>query len=412
MTRRRRASVYGVALVVLIVAAGWLARGWFERRGNAVAQAAVDAAIAPSPATAADPAAAPGASDAAGPRSKPLHDDQREVSETQRLDAIARAQVWRTPSVPINQVDLRGNPVPHRELTCKFQITELGGTTPKFDCELETGELIRIKYGKGPEIPAEVAATRLLRALGFGADDVVSVERLRCYGCPEEPFSTMKAIEITRTTPLYKQVTNYDTFEDFDWVALEQKFDARPIETKKFEGWAFFELDKIDPSKGGAPRAHVDALRLMAVFLAHWDNKTENQRLVCLERNWPAGTPCPEPFLLLQDVGATFGPSKVDLPAWEEVRIWQDRATCTVSMRDLPYNGATFSETRVSEAGRQFLGKMLAQLSERQLTDLFAGARFDQKRGVFTAAYPLSEWVRVFKAKVQSISEGAPCPTT
>ena len=59
------------------------------------------------------------------------------------------------------------------------------------------------------------------------------------------------------------------------------------------EGVGVLRARSVDPSKGGAPRAHVDALRLLAVFLAHWDNKAENQRLVCLSETWPQGTPLP-----------------------------------------------------------------------------------------------------------------------
>ncbi|MGH9176448.1 MAG: hypothetical protein ACRD1H_18910, partial [Vicinamibacterales bacterium] len=284
-------------------------------------------------------------------------------------------------------------------------------TTPKFDCDLETGEQVRIKYGKGPEVTAETAATRLLVALGFGADDVTLVERVRCYGCPNEPFSTMKAVELTRAEPIYQRVIDYEDYEDFDWAARERKLAARPIETENMEGWAFFELDKIDAAKGGAPRAHVDALRLMAIFLSHWDNKPENQRMVCLSNPWPENTPCPEPFLMLQDVGATFGPGKVDLMQWEAVKMWHDRATCTVSMQELPYNGATFAKTTVSEAGRQLLGKLLTELSDRQLSDLFSGARFHEKRGLFNDPHPVADWVRVFRAKTRAITEGPRCPT-
>ena len=107
---------------------------------------------------------------------------------------------------------------------------------------------------------------------------------------------TTKVVEATGTQPLYERVADDDDYEEFEWVAVEQKFAARPIETEKEKGWAFFELDAVDPSKGGAPRAHVDALRLLAVFLAHWDNKPENQRLVCLSKTWPEGTTCREPF--------------------------------------------------------------------------------------------------------------------
>lgn len=340
---------------------------------------------------------------------KPAYDDPRTVSDPERAAMLARAQVWREPKVPIARADFKADATAPRQLSCKFKISELGGTTPKFDCDLESGEEIRVKYGKGPEIPAEAAATRLLSALGFGADDITLIERLRCHGCPEEPFSTMRAVELTRAQPVYQRVIDYSEFEDFDWVAKERKFPGRPIETAKVEGWAFFELDQIDPAKGGAPRAQVDALRLMALFLSHWDNKSENQRFVCLSKEWPEKAPCPQPFLLLQDVGATFGPSKMDLDAWEQVKMWQDRATCRVSMRDLPYNGATFGEAQISEEGRQFVTKLLAPLSDQQLIDLFTSARFDQKRGVFSAPRPVAEWLRVFKAKRQAIAEGPAC---
>jgi hypothetical protein len=185
---------------------------------------------------------------------------------------------------------------------------------------------------------------------------------------------------------------------------------APAIETEDLEGWAFFELDKVDPTQGGAPRAHVDALRLLAVFLAHWDNKSENQRMVCSSPDWDEGSACARPFLLLQDVGATFGPRKLDLDSWEKAEIWQDRATCTLSMRRLPHDGATFRELRIAESGRQFLGRLLSQLSERQLTDLFATARFDHHRGLLHQARPVADWVRVFKRKVFTITVGPPCP--
>ena len=192
----------------------------------------------------------------------------------------------------------------------------------------------------------------------------------------------MKAVEITKAERIYKNLLlSYDEYEEFEWAMVERKFPARPIETEKLEGWAMFELDKVDAAKGGAPRAHVDALRLLAVFLAHWDNKSKNQRLVCLsQEDWKDGERCEQPFLLLQDVGATFGPSKVDLEEWKAATIWEDRATCRASMADLPYDGATFAPVHISEAGRRQLAGMLARLSDPQVTDLFAAATLRSAR--------------------------------
>ena len=80
-------------------------------------------------------------------------------------------------------------------------------------------------------------------------------------------------------------------------------------------------------------------------------------------------------------------------------------------MRDLPYHGYDrLTRRHIGEAGRRHLAGLLSQLSDRQLTDLFSGARFDQRRSMFTAVHPVADWIRVFKAKVQPITDGPPCP--
>jgi hypothetical protein len=341
---------------------------------------------------------------------KPLK--SKKVSDAERTDAISRASVWTQPQTPIGKARLDSDPKQPEYIECTFSVTEVGGTAPKFDCTLESGERIRVKYGRTPEIPSEVAVSRLLHTLGFGADDVMLVPRLRCYGCPAEPFVTMRTLGLAGAHDLYGKVMNKDSYKDFEWVAVERKHWGRAIETEQLEGWAFFELDLIEEKKGGAPRAHVDALRLLAVMLAHWDNKSENQRLVCLsEKDWPEGGKCSQPLAMLQDVGSSFGPRKVDLPKWEEQPIWSDRASCTATMDGLPYNGATFKPVKISERGRKHLGSLLQQLSDQQITALFSGARFDQAKGIVGfSASPVSEWTRVFKKKVQQIADGPACP--
>jgi hypothetical protein len=270
-----------------------------------------------------------------------------------------------------------------------------------------------VKYGATPEIPGELASSRLLHALGFGADHMLLYEKIICYGCPKEPFLTMKTLGYAGMEKLYGKVMNPKAHEDFEWAAVERKHYGRSIQTEEVEGWAFFELDLIDAKKGGAPRAHVDALRLLAVLLAHWDNKSENQRLVCLsEKDWPEGGKCSHPFAMLQDVGSTWGPRKVDLVEWSKTPIWSDRATCTASMDALPYHGATFKPVKISEAGRKHLGGLLSQLTDQQLDDLFRSARFDHSTGLFGGVKPtpIAEWVKAFKARVKQITDGPSCP--
>ena len=341
-------------------------------------------------------------------RARPRSADGRVVSDAARRQALARARVW-----PRSRPSTAKEPFPAAildEVSCRFLVTRLGGTTPKFDCALENGETLRVKYGNAAEIPSEAAATRLVRALGFPADTITLVKRLRCHGCPSDPFATMKTVEAAHAGSLFTHAVDYGEYRDFDWVAIERKYDGRPIETATQQGWDFHELDQVDVSQGGAPRAHVDALRLLAAFLSHWDNKSDNQRLVCLSQPWPENTPCPEPLLILQDLGAAFGPRKVDLDGWNTIGIWRDRATCTLSMRALPYHGATFTDVRVGEAGRQLFMQRLRRISAAHATAIFAGARFDQKRGLFSDVRPVDDWVRAFGTRVAMITDGPPCP--
>ena len=326
--------------------------------------------------------------------------DEPEWTEGARLDALRRAVVWQAPAVPIEKADLASTPgaLPD-ELSCRFHVDDLNGLTPKFECTLRGGEVVKVKYG-GAEPHGEVAATRLLRAIGFGADAVAFVRRVRCYGCPRFPFTTMKVVSLTGAERLFEKGLDYDTAVEFEWVAIERKSKVEAIETPDRRGWAFHELAAVPT----ASRVHADALTLMAVFLAHWDNKAENQRLQCLSGGpGPKGT-CARPFAMLQDVGGTFGPRKVELEAWKAAPIWEDRPQCRVTMASLPHGGATFTPVAISEAGRQFLASRLSRLRDAQVEALFRGARFEDHDGT------VAGWVAAFKQRVATIADGPRCP--
>ena len=253
-------------------------------------------------------------------------------------------------------------------LRCRFKVDEVNGLTPKFECELPDGEVVKVKYS-GPEPYGEVAASRLLRTLGFGADRVSFVKSVRCYGCPRYPFPTLKLVTLVGAEKVFAKGLDYDSAVDFEWPSVERKAQGEKIETPEGRGWAFHELAKVPT----ASRVHADALTLMAIFLAHWDNKPENQRLVCLSGKPGRDGRCAKPLAMLQDVGGTFGPRKTDLAGWRSAPIWTNRAACTVSMKSLPHGGATFTDTAISERGRRFVADRLARLSDRQIRDVVPG---------------------------------------
>jgi hypothetical protein len=324
--------------------------------------------------------------------------------------ALARAEVWRPSTV--SAFDFAANPPdPHGTLStptveCRWQPRPPSGTTPKFDCALSDGEIVRVKYGRNPEIQAELLGTRLLAALGFGADRVYSVARLRCFGCPRLPFEMRQALMLI-SAGWFSIPSSRALFSDFEWVAVERRF-GRPIEADDSDGWAWFEL----PTGAGRARHTRDALRLMAAFLAHWDNKAANQRLVCLTAAEASHSgACAEPFAIIQDLGATFGPRKLDLSNWRRLPVWADPRACTVTMRALPWGGGTFVDAQISEGGRRLLARQLGELTDRQLHALFASARVGEYERDRWLRRPndVAAWVQVFQDKIRQVAQAGPC---
>ncbi len=327
---------------------------------------------------------------------------QGDTSEewTLRSDLLERSKIFVTDGTGIGSLDLSKTPRdpmpidPATPLACKHEPDDITGTTTKFDCEFADGSVLKVKYGSLPEPKAEVAATRLLAALGFAADHVSFVQKLTCKGCNYSPYRAGRLAEYYYAKPLVDWLSKPMT-TDFEWVSVERKFAARPINLVSMNGWSFAELDKVNAARGGATPAEVDALRLMAVFLAHWDNKPPNQRLICMDSaNGESDDPkCERPMLMLQDVGATFGPTKMRLEKWKAAPIWRDAASCRVDFTTMPYKGDGFPARTISEAGRALLASRMTQLTEKQVSDLFVGARFPEPE----------QWVPVFLSRVAQI---------
>jgi hypothetical protein len=87
--------------------------------------------------------------------------------------------------------------------------------------------------------------------------------RVVCRGCPAN------LAENSKSRP--GQLT-------FDPAAIEREAEGQILETEPRSGWAWSELDLVEETAGGAPRAQRDALKLLAVFLQHTDSKPEQQR--------------------------------------------------------------------------------------------------------------------------------------
>jgi hypothetical protein len=355
----------------------------------------------------------------------------RPMPAAQRDAMLRTAHLWHW--VDPAQADLRNGPDfgpvrldPNARVSCRHIDEPSGGTTPKFKCRGVGGPLdgkkLKVKFHppgvENGELFTEVAGSRLLWALGFGADFVYPVRAVECAGCSANPFAGGNGPE--------QRHVFYD-------VSIELKL-GKAIEARDAQGWSWKELDgpaarTLHPHAATArrrARAHKDALKLLMVLLRHYDNKPENQRLVCLPGGITKKGKCRWPHLNVQDIGATFGPgwkgngpaiakwwrahsvgrpmgNKYFLDGWARQPIWRDPVTCVADLEKWISAEDGLRHPQISEAGRAFLAHLLRRLllNPQGVEALFEGARFSTPR----------RWAQVFRQKARAVIEHR-CPLT
>lgn len=293
---------------------------------------------------------------------------------------------------------------PGAVVTCDYVPTKKDGHSKKFECSIDGKDVIKVRYGDdNGEVQGSVLASRLLWALGFGADRVYPAHVV-CRGCSSDPWNEEKPTDGEQT---------------FDPAAIERKPEGHVMKTvnDKDPGWSWQELSLVDAAKGGATLAQRDALTLLAVMIQHTDSKPEQQRLVCLPGGVNAEGWCDKPFLAVHDVGLTFGHGNlwndakrgsVNLGEWEGSPVWRDPAACIAHL-SRSHTG-TLGDPKISEEGRAFLAGLLQQLSDAQLHDLFEVSRVDRRRpDASTPPATVDEWVAAFKHKRDEIASNR-CP--
>jgi hypothetical protein len=313
------------------------------------------------------------------------------LTKNERLEFIRRAQVWQR--TDIRSTNIRAGPggdgafQPDESVTCDYAGVPKHGTSRKFYCSIG-GTVVKVRYGShNREVEASVVATRLLWALGFAADRVYPV-RVRCRGCSSDPWKNHGG-----TNGVY----------DFDPAVIERKPPGREMrEGSRKAGWSWSELDLVDENQGGAPRPQLDALRLLAVLMQHSDTRSHQQRLLCLSPDPVDAGLCDKPFLMLHDVGLTFGRANtfnrngvasVNLDEWSRTPVWKNAPAC-IGQLSRSISG-TVGDPRISEAGRKFLADLLMQLDERQIHDLFDTAHVDRR----APDARVEDWVAAFNRK-------------
>lgn len=339
------------------------------------------------------------------------------ASTANRAESIAQAKVWQKPAwvhetaqgFAFDDVDLFKGPaldgwetaLESSPVTCAVHPEDLQhashGMTKKFYCSVDDTHGVKFKYKfEDGEIMSEIVATRLFWALGFGADRMYWIDQLNCTGCTEDPF-TDRRIDPSANPRVFTS------------LAAERKFSDERLKG----GWTFHEL-MSNPSR------ERDALRLLAVLVQHADNKPENQDVACFGQTTADGGCSGETFMLIQDLGATFGKGQIDAttmskaiyPDWRDKPVWADAANCTAN---LGANAeAEMNAPQISEEARSFLARLLNAFTEgeagrKRVQDLFRSGHADWRFGT------IDEWTDTFIEKVHEIThptgvDGFKCP--
>jgi hypothetical protein len=329
---------------------------------------------------------------------------------------------------------------PDDKMTCDFETpgSKMGGMTPQFNCKITRVEStngqvqtltadmdeepLKVTFGASNNaIYAEVVSTRLMWALGFYADSWFPVQVV-CNNCPADPESGAGATGV-RT---------------FDLATVVRKYPGRKMyeDGMSDQGWSWNEFD----ASNGRPKSEKDALKLLAAFIQHSDNKPPQQRLVCDnvkvdQSTNPFTTTCDNSKMIVQDLGATFGggglftgnaSAKMNLENWSEKKLWKmvgtpgtDEAKCPVCQAVLNKSlSATngLSDPTISEEGRRMLAGLMCQLTDQQIQDLFKAAKVSTmpkyhnadgsfKQGLDAATIE-KQWVEAFKAKREDMARG------
>src|SRR4030095_11319777 len=150
-----------------------------------------------------------------------------------RQSVISRAQLWNPTDV--RAMDVKTGPqgegsFPFRATVyCDYLDKKLGGDSPKFACTIGKDDEVKVKFGgANGEVYGEVLTTRLLWALGFGADRMYPVNVI-CRRCP----SAFGGIERP----------NHES--RFDPAVIERKADGKEWQSEEEAGWGGGDLDAV-----------------------------------------------------------------------------------------------------------------------------------------------------------------------
>ncbi len=242
-------------------------------------------------------------------------------------------------------LDLLGGPggKEHQPGT-KFKFIEesKSGTAPKFDVEDENGAKWKVKLG--PEVKSETAATRLVWAAGYFADEDYYRPQIRVQG-------------MKRLSRGQKYVSDGGLVRE---VRLERQGGG-----KKLKNWSWYE----NPFAG---TREFNGLRVMMALINNWDMKEINNEILDVNG---------ESRYEVADLGASFG--RTGNLIGRSKAVMKDYAETKFIEKVTPEYVDFVFHTKMESVGKnipiadaRWLGNRLGQFSAEQIGDCFRAAGF------------------------------------
>lgn len=233
------------------------------------------------------------------------------------------------------------------------------GTSPKFDVEDENGVTWKVKLGH--EVKSETAATRLVWAAGYLADEDYYRPQIRVEGM--------------------KKLSRGQEYVSADGSVREARLE-RQDDKKKLTNWSWYK----NPFVG---TREFNGLRVMMALINNWDLKEINNDILVEE-----GEPCYEVADLGASLGRTgnsFGRSRGVMNDYAKTKFIQKVTPEYVDfvMHSRPFFLTIFNipnyrfRTRMESVVKhipivdaRWLGNQLGQFSSDQIRDCFRAAGF------------------------------------
>jgi hypothetical protein len=242
----------------------------------------------------------------------------------------------------------------------KFIKESKGGSSPKFEVEDENGAKWKVKLGR--EAKPETAATLLVRAAGYYADED--------YYRPQISVSGMKPL------------SRGQEYVSHDGIVREARLERQDV-GKKLNNWSWYQNPHVGTRE-------FNGLRVMMALVNNWDLKEVNNDVY--DESGAKGR------YVVSDLGASFGRtgngftrSRGVMKDYAETKFIH-RATpehVDFVMHSRPffltffYLPNYFSRTRMESVARhipvadaRWLGNRLGKLSAEQIRDCFRAAGF------------------------------------